>query len=479
MAGVNVTATEEKVYTHEGAVAAAHVTPREQLIRSVVSTLLWEPQHYETGDEIANRLVRLVEGAKDQDVAEIAVLARTTMKLRQVPLWITAALAWKYRNGHPPAKLIEDTVARIVLRPDQASEFLAMYWKLNGRELTKRGQPKKISAQGKKGLARAFNRWDEYRLSKWDESDKTIKLRDVLFLSHAKPTDAVQADLWKRFVARTLDSPDTWEVNLSSGKDKKETWERLIREDKLGYIALLANLRNCLKVGIDEALLKNAILSGAKGSWALPYRFISAARAAPGLEGTLSEALEIASTGYRKLPGRTCLVIDVSGSMRSGLGSLSKINRIDAAGALAVTTRALCESAAIYATAGSDIKQVHKTEQIPDRQGLGLIDALTLAHHHLGGGGIFLTQCMKYIDEHEPRGFDRVLVFTDEQDCDNNPAKSPRFAKRLGKTNYIMNVASYENGIATDGGWERINGFSDGVLNFISFNETGEVLAGN
>jgi hypothetical protein len=78
-----------------------------------------------------------------------------------------------------------------------------------------------------------------------------VKLRDVLLLSHAKPSNAEQAALWKRLVENTLESPDTWEVALSAGKDKRETWERLLREEKLGGVAVLRNLRLMLASGVD------------------------------------------------------------------------------------------------------------------------------------------------------------------------------------------------------------------------------------
>jgi hypothetical protein len=62
--------------------------------------------------------------------------------------------------------------------------------------------------------------------------ETTVKLRDVLFLCHAKPKDAEQAETWKKLVENTLESPDTWEVALSAGKDRRETWERLLRKAK-------------------------------------------------------------------------------------------------------------------------------------------------------------------------------------------------------------------------------------------------------
>ena len=104
----------------------------------------------------------------------------------------------------------------------------------------------------KKGLAAAFPKFDEYALAKYDRGGP-VKLRDVLFLAHAKPRDEAQAEVWKRLIAGELTTPDTWEVALSSsGADKREAWERLLREQKLGALALLRNLRNMREAGVDE-----------------------------------------------------------------------------------------------------------------------------------------------------------------------------------------------------------------------------------
>lgn len=54
------------------------------------------------------------------------------------------------------------------------------------------------------------------------------KLRDVPLLCRAKPKNAEQAETCKKLVENTLESPDPREVALSAGKDKRETWERLL-----------------------------------------------------------------------------------------------------------------------------------------------------------------------------------------------------------------------------------------------------------
>ena len=39
---------------------------------------------------------------------------------------------------------------------------------------------------------------------------------------------------------------------VSSGEDKKTAWERLLKENKLGSLALIRNLRNMSAVDVDK-----------------------------------------------------------------------------------------------------------------------------------------------------------------------------------------------------------------------------------
>ena len=81
-------------------------------------------------------------------------------------------------------------------------------------------------------------------------------------------------------IAGTLTPPDTWEVALSAGADKRAAWERLLREQKLGALALLRNLRNMRESGVSDKLVVSA-LGEMKTDRVLPFRFIAAARYAP------------------------------------------------------------------------------------------------------------------------------------------------------------------------------------------------------
>jgi 60 kDa SS-A/Ro ribonucleoprotein len=56
---------------------------------------------------------------------------------------------------------------------------------------------------------------------------------------------------------------------LSAGKDKRENFERLLRDGKLGGLAVLRNLRLMLASGVDPQL----IASGSTREWREHCRF--------------------------------------------------------------------------------------------------------------------------------------------------------------------------------------------------------------
>jgi hypothetical protein len=423
-----------------------------------MACMLFEDTFYEGGVEIAQRIheevaavLKLKNGA--DIVGNIAYEARTKFKLRHAPLWLVLAIV---RNPSPQARaVVAGAVASIIQRPDEIPEFLAMLWK-------EKKTP--IPNQVKKGLAEAFRKFDRYSLSKYANRDAAVKLRDVLFMVHAKPKDVEQAQLWKELAANELTAPDTWEANLSAGKNKKETFERLIAENSIGALALLRNLRNMTDAGVDIGTIRGA-LKIMKTERVLPFRFITAAKYAPSLEPDLESAMFRCMENTPKLAGRTVLVVDCSGSMHGNVSGKSELLRLDAAASLAMLLREVCEDVAVYATAGDDYRRQHATMLIPSRRGFGLRDLLKYENtgRVIGGGGIFLKQVVDLLREKESKT-DRIIVFTDEQDCDlvNKPAS----AKPFGKNNYLINVGNDKNGIGY-GDWVHIDGWSEAIVEYI------------
>lgn len=415
--------------THEGAVARV-LNPEQQLRRSVMACMLWENTFYEDGQSVTDRIAAIVEKVKFEKVAEIAIEAREKMKLRHAPLFLARALA-KRKAGRQMGDLLE----RIIQRPDELTEFLALYWKDGKKPLAK---------QVKIGLARAFRKFKEYELAKYNR-DNAVKLRDVLFLSHAKPKDEAQAAMWKRLVDGQLATPDTWEVALSAGANKKEAFERLMAERKLGGLAFLRNLRNMHEEGVPKAAVAS-YASTLKVERVLPFRFITAARIVPQWEDVLEPLMMKCLSEQFKLPGRTVLMLDVSGSMNDRLSAKSETTRMDAGLGLGVLLREICEQADIYTFSNALV-------QVAPRRGFALRDAMAQSQPH---SGTYLAQAIAKL--HERVEYDRLIVITDEQTADG-----------IGSPNgkgYVINVASNKNGVGY-GKWMHIDGWSEAVIDYI------------
>lgn len=433
--------------THEGA-PAVRVSDMETLRRSVASCFLWEKEFYEEGDEIATRIFNLALGLPASDVAALAIQTRTQNKLRHAPLMLLVALT-KTGAGRDDG-LVANTIFETIQRADEITEFVALYQKMGGKSLSK---------QAKLGLARAFTKFDEYQLAKYDR-DGAWKLRDVLFMVHAKPENEEQRQLWKRLAAGELQTPDTWEVALSGGADKRETFERLLREGKLGYMALLRNLRNMDEAGVNETLVRDAIIARKGAGKMLPFRYFSAVKAAPKWAAAIDEAMSEA-IAMQTLPGKTLLYIDTSGSMQNALSARSTVTRVEAA-------------ATLGALVAGNIEMFHfgnDVAALPAYRGLAGIDVVCKSIGQAGHG----TRVDKVVQHANGKTADRVIIVTDEQTAVGanhrgygyDYSRSGRVPQPNTRT-YCINVASARNGIGYGKNWVHINGFSESSLRFIN-----------
>lgn len=425
--------------TYEGA-PAKRIDAEMQLRRSVLACLLWEDEFYESGETIAKRIAGLVEEVAPEKVAALAIEARSEQHLRHVPLLLVDALA---KSKDPLRRqAVGKALAQVIQRPDELTEFLAIYSKA-------KRQP--LAAQVKKGLAAAFRKFSAYSLAKYNR-DGAWKLRDVLFLCHAKPKDAEQAATWKQLVEGTLPIPDTWEVALSSGQDKREAWTRLITEGKLGGLAMLRNLRNMQEAKVEAEVIRQGLLT-MNTERVLPFRFISAAKYGPKFEPELEQAMFRNTAEMAKLPGKTVLLVDRSGSMAEKLSGKSDLSRFDAACGLAILLREVCQEVVVlsYNTQGT----LH-----PPRRGFALRDAMGRPE-----GGTYTEDAKQWADK---EGYDRCIIITDEQS-----AQALSAPKAKG---YVINVASAKNGIGY-GKWTHIDGWSESVVRYIQSSENAPSLA--
>lgn len=431
MSSLNKSAYQQKLRAVNSAgTAVKAISPEKQLVRMTLAHMLWEDQFYVDGKTSAELISSLVKKVDASFTANLAVLARTSYKLRHVPLLLARELA---RNG----KLAATTLNSVIQRPDEMAEFLSIYWK-DGRT--------PLSNQVKKGLAAAFTKFNEYSLAKWDKNSAAIKLRDVMFLVHPKPQNAEQAELFKRVADNKLATPDTWETQLSAGADKKETFTRLMQEKKLGALAFLRNLRNMVQAGVPESLIRSyaSTLDVAK---VLPFRYIAAARIVPQFEDMLEAMMLKSLETHKKLPGKTKLYVDVSSSMyQPKVSEKSDLTRQDASLALAMLCREICENVEVYSFSG-------KALRIAPRRGFALAEAIKTSQGCSG------TDLQRSLNETQSAA-DRIIVITDEQ------AYTATHAPYGGAKGYIINVGSYQNGVNHDK-WTTVTGFSEAVVDYI------------
>ncbi len=418
---------------HEGA-EAFRLSAEMELYTAVVTASL-SNKFYETADERIERIANLVGKCDARFVAQLAVYARTKMNLRSVPLLLVVELA-KHHSGD---NLVSKTVEKVVLRADEIMELLHCYQWRNSQPNTEcKTSPKKLgrlSHQIQVGLQKAFNNFDEYQFAKYDRSNLEVKLRDALFIVHPKAKDDAQQILFDKITNKSLEIPYTWETELSAlGQQEFETaegkqtafakkWEELIDSGKLGYMALLRNLRNFLESNISRETLTDVAKRLCDEyevirSKQFPFRFLSAYRelvnVGNGNTHILLDALEKAVlVTSQNIAGfdehtRVLLACDVSGSMYTPISPRSSVKNYDIGLVLAMLLKNHCQNV-VSGIFGNSWKVVN----MPSTSILSNVELLYKREGEVG----YATngyKVVEYLNEHHII-MDKVMMFTDCQ----------------------------------------------------------------
>ena len=417
---------------YEGAKAYA-MAPELELYTAVVTASLSDT-FYEKQDERTDRIAQLIGKVSPEFVARLAVYTRSVMHLRSIPLLLLVELA-KVHNGD---NLVARAVEKTVLRADEIMELLMCYqWRNPSSDPRKKLG--KLSRQIQNGLQRAFNRFDEYQFAKYDRDNLEVKLRDALFLVHPKAKDEQQQALFDKIVNRELEVPYTWETELSAlGQQQfdseelkqaafREKWEEIINSGKLGYMALMRNLRNMLQIGVSPAEMQ--VVAGRLAdaeqvahSRQLPFRYLAAYRELEKVNSAnvaeLMNALETAvKHSAANIDGfdentRVLLACDVSGSMSTPISPRSSVRNYDIGIMLAMLLRNRCKQV-VSGIFGNEWKVVNMPS-----------DNILMATRHmesLCNSVGYSTNGYKVIDWliENNMVIDKVMMFTDMQMWDS------------------------------------------------------------
>lgn len=420
-------ANTQAITNHAGG-KAYRLSPEMELYAAVVTAGLSD-KYYEKAVERLKRIQCLMQSNKPEFVAKLALYARSEMYMRSIPLVLAVELA-KYHSGDA---LVSKTVNGVVQRADEITELLAYYQLANARKGPKKLN--KLSKQIQKGLVEAFNKFDEYQFGKYNR-DGEVKLRDALFLVHPKAKDEVQQSIFNKIAHNELATPYTWETELSAlgsqlsgeleytkAKAVRAKWEELIDSNKVGYMALLRNLRNIIEADVSSAhfikvcdYLSNAnVVAQAKQ---FPFRYLAAYRELKTLASdrtatvlrTLEDAIMASSKNIKGFGQNTKVLIacDVSGSMQQPLSPKSKVLLYDVGLVLGMLLQSNCERV-VTGMFGDTWKVVN----VPQGRILANVDEFYRREGEVG----YSTNGHKVIDDLISRKviMDKVMIFTDCQ----------------------------------------------------------------
>lgn len=292
----------------------AYKESNEMQLASLLLTSFGDDKYYQKENETYKKLEELIAKCDKEFVAKAIIYARKEFGMRTITHIASSMLA-KHIGG---AEWGKNFYNNVINRVDDMTEIVACH--------LSRGQ--KITNAMKKGFANAFERFDEYQLAKYKGEGKTVKLVDIVNLVHPTQSEKNNGAI-EKLVNGELKSFDTWESELSAvGNDiesKKNVWNRLLDKNKIGYFALLRNLRNIIKLN-DEVLKEKALKAllnenAIKKSLVLPFRFSVAYDEMKEVDSdalkAVSRACEISCNNVPKFNGKTLIALDVSGSMET------------------------------------------------------------------------------------------------------------------------------------------------------------------
>ena len=439
---------------------------KSKLVTQVLCSFFDEEQFYGKNTEDMTQTIKRVIADEPQFVSNLAVFARRVFNMRSVSHVLTAYLAHE-TSGKP---YVRSTIDGVVLRGDDLTEIMAFY-------LSTFGKP--IPNSLRRAIADKLVTFDEYTLAKYKGDNKSVKMRDLICLCRPRPQTSKQEDLFKRCLENRLETPLTWEAELSANGNNAKTWEKLIDSGKVGYMALLRNLRNIIRANPSNIQTVYDTIQDperVRKSKQLPFRFYSAYKAVSDIAGSkvfdvLEAAIESSVDNMPKLPGTTVIAVDVSGSMSFPVSEKSKVECYEIAMLLGLLANRICENSYFYTFNNRLVKQAVSSK-------CNILETVRVAG--CDGGTNMTLPFQKMIDD--KINADRIIVLSDNMNNGwpgwNRPTQhyADEYRRISGNDIWVHGIDLQGYGTQQFHGKKTniIAGWSEKVLDFILLAEQGE-----
>ena len=395
--------------------------PLQMLYELAVGTLFGKSTFYRSSDTLVNNLRTNVRSAVQMDaldfVANLAIHARGEMSIRTIPIVLVVEFAKALREQGKTYPHMRQLVRDVIQRADQINDLYAY-------SLDVFGDKKNIPMAIKRGVGDAFNKFGAYAFAKYNR-DGAVKFRDVLRIVHPVAKDIKQGELFKKLMEDTLEAPYTWEVELSKNgqldaaekKSNKDLWTELVQSGKVGYMALLRNMRNIVQAGVDTKVVQQYVadvISDPKRvaeSKQLTFDFVEAYNIIKPLDTKLatatSKAIDASVAYLPQLGERIWIIIDYSGSMGNDTDTAISTSTLLASALLKAGEKADRLAVTMF---GSEAKTLHS---IDTNNSVLAIQKELLSHRKGRISGS--TDFHAALKERTKLGFtpDTIIVFTD------------------------------------------------------------------
>lgn len=459
-------------------------SPEQVLFETLVTTLYGkEPNIQDVGGKVSimrdklNDVVRSkgIEGA--MFALRLAQFARHKMYIRTMPMVMLVELAKILQTQNIVVPGFKDSIFNTVARADELTDLYAY-------ALSVFGDKKKVPLSIKKGIAKAFNKFDAYQFGKYNR-DGALKFKDLLRVVHPEPKDETQSLIFKKIIEDALESPYTWEVELSKNgqlpanerKSDKQMWTELIMREgsgSMGYMALFRNLRNMKQAGIDDMawrIVADRIKDpkAVANSKVFPFTLVNTYELAKS-EGVpkivlnaINDAIELSLSNLPKLGDRVWIILDCSGSMNGGYGSMAAQAPIKVG---AIFAAALCKAAKGSFQFAFTMFDDH-AKFVDLNPGDSIFTCYEKIMNRNSGGG---TDLQSAINQKKTLGFepDTVFVISDMEVNRLSARNLEVFDKNCIKV--AMNLNSRDvTPLPEWKGWTQLAGWSDQIFKFVPF----------
>lgn len=466
----------------------------QRLMEYVASFIYGEPSFYEDADSKFNEMVDVIgriasRNGGDAVIGNVLNLAKNEFGMRTMPVVALVEYLKAMRNlgrqGEHSRSLVNDMIRRV----DDMTDMYAYALKAFGNK-------SKVPMSVKRGIADAFNKFDAYQLGKYNR-DGAVKLKDLLRITHPTPVSADLSEVFAKIMGDALESPDTWEVELSQNgqlpaserRESAEIWADFIKGRKLGMLAMLRNLRNMNDSGVfdkyPDTISKVADEIRKPSKLTFPFQYYAAYRAATNLPAEIINALKDAvnRSAMNNIPvigEKVWVIVDASGSMDSAISRRGITSMKDVASLFGASV-ALRQTVAGKKVVLTVFADNHK--EVAVQKSDNVLDVVEKLNRQYLGGGTNLQGAVdnvkQYWGNERP---DTVVVISDMQINQltshygyispymNRSLQPHGIANKLSyaKNKFAVNLNSEKTTpVSSVDGFHQLTGYSDLIFKYI------------